>query len=131
MLYKNYDYSLETNIEARRKNKQYFHTNSNTNSGAGREYYFATEFTGSDTELKQIGRGYIINDSNPGTLYVKFKFRMVGDAADLSTEAWSDGIEVLPNSKHEFYTMPLISAIRVENVPSDPGLNLNFRIFAT
>tara|TARA_R100001443_G_scaffold106593_1_gene116043 strand:- start:171 stop:563 length:393 start_codon:yes stop_codon:yes gene_type:complete len=130
MLYKNHNYSLETNIEAQRSTSQYLSDENNTNSGAGREYILPTYFQGSSL-LSQIGRGYIVNDTGTGTLYVKFKFRSVGLATDLATEAWSDGVEVLPGQKLDFYILPLISAIRVENVPVNPGLNLLYRIFAT
>ena len=130
MLYKNYDYSLETNIEAQRSTSQYLSDENNTNSGAGREYILPTYFQGSGL-LCQTGRGYIINDTGSGTLYVKFKFRSVGLASDLTAEAWSDGVEVLPGEKFDFYSMPLLSAIQVGNIPADAGLNLLYRIFAT
>ena len=117
MLYKNYDYSLETNIEAQRSTKQYISDENDTNSGSG--------------PLCQTGRGYIINDTGSGTLYVKFKFRSVGLASDLTSEAWSDGVEVLPGQKFDFYSMPLLSAIQVGNISADAGLNLLYRIFAT
>lgn len=125
MLYTNYDESLATNIEENRENNQYYAVESDTNSGAGREVLFAHQFTGADL-FYLIGRGYIINDTLAGTLFVKFKF-----TTNWATEAYSNGIEVLPGAKLDFYPLPLISAISVENIPADAGLNLLFRMWAT
>lgn len=125
MLYTNHDESLSTNIEERRSTKQYFSVETDTNSGAGREYNFSTEFAGSDL-LYQVGRGYIINDTGAGTLYVKFKF-----TTKWATEAFGDGVEVLPGAKISLYPLPLLSSISIANVPADAGLNLLFRMFAT
>lgn len=125
MLYTNYDESLATNIEEKRENNQYFSIETDTDSGIGRDFVFAHQFTGDDL-FYLIGRGYIINDTGAGTLFVKFKF-----TTKWATEAYGDGVEVLPGAKLDFYPLPLISGIRVENIPANPGMNLLFRMWAT
>ena len=124
-LYKNCDKALSTDIEAQREVVQYFTVDDDTNSGAGRDYIMPHQFAGSKLG-QQINRGYVINDSATGTLYIKFKFTL-----DHANESFTEGVEVLPGKKFPLYLYPLISVIRVENVPVNPGENLLFRIFAT
>lgn len=124
-LYKNCDKALSTDIEAQRAVSQYFTVDGDTNSGAGRDYIMPHQFVGSKLG-QQINRGYIINDSSTGTLYIKFKFTL-----DHANESFTEGVEVLPGVQFPLYLYPLMSVIRVENVPINPGENLLFRIFAT
>ena len=128
-LYKTHFGAKQCNVEEYRAEKgvpTYFAVTSDTNTGAGREWDFVNMQFQDIERYSRVSNGYIIADQPADTLFIKLKF-----TKDPENEAWGDGIELLPGQRLPLYPYGLISAIRVENIVANPGVNLVFRIFAT